>query len=232
MKIFKAKIEAEEVLVCQYSLSIQFQSALDPVSKDYFKKIFKARNPNIKEFAHHYVPADTSGQIMGARMVAYKDGRIVIGKANNHAYLSYQPSQGNMAKMEAYYNPNKKNILFTGEDNDRSSKGFNQSSWKKIFSMLSLAKLIDESWIIKGCPPFCGEEENISFGELLLRGMDLESKEKTLKSREAETMVQNFMIKRAIQNKHDNPISFIYRYADNNIFSGISFSEWLKIQQY
>jgi hypothetical protein len=44
MKIFNANVGSEDLLVCQYAPSIQFQSALDTVSKEYFRKVLNSNS--------------------------------------------------------------------------------------------------------------------------------------------------------------------------------------------
>ena len=89
-----------------------------------------------------------------------------------------------------------------------------------------MKNLIDENWKVKGCPTVCGEREVVSAGEIITgyRDSEIEGKEKTLKSRDAENMVQRFITTQAIQNKDTNPRAYFYRYGEN-----LTFAEFLSI---
>jgi len=163
-------------------------------------------------------------------MVVYSDAKIVLGKAPNHAYLMYQPGSVG-SRVEGYYSTKKKSIVFSGEENSQYSQAFDNRSWKTIFSRLSISGLVDDNWKIRGCPPVCGEREFVNVGEIISGYWDsgVEGKEKTLKRKDAESLVQNFRIKKAIQNKDLNHMAYLYRYADGQVHSGRikTFLEWL-----
>ena len=211
----KMMVDNTEILVFQYSPEIQIQSGLSDIDKEYFTSIFGKGKPSeseFKEFIHSYIRNDPSGQMLGSRILIYDNGKIVIGKANSHAFLNYYPSTSG-SNVEGYYDFDKKKLTISHS----YSENFNKISiWKKALINLKNVSLIDDDWTIFGCPPSC--EKNLTVKEIMSKKDDVSGEwGASRKEKESENLVQQFMTQRAIQGRRENPMGFIYRYGENNI---------------
>lgn len=210
------KIEGEESLVFQYSPVIQVQSGLATFEREYFKDIFSEGIPSFdkfKEFIHSYVKGDPMGEKYGAKMLIYSDGKVVIGKAPYHSYLEYLGGK-KANDAQGYYNLNNRKLTISHVGN---TKAFNNIEvWKNALGNLKRAELITDDWIISGCPPVCKMTDkrlpdSITIKELLNQKEIGSSDDKSIKEKETENLVQNFVTQQAIQNKEADPKGYFYR---------------------
>lgn len=215
--IHKMKSDSSEVLVYQYSPNIQVQSGLGDRDKQYFIEIFGKGNPSneqIEEFIHSSAEGWDSSEAWrsGAKMIIYNDGRVVIGKAPYHTYLSYYPASVGSPVIEAYFNIKSKKITVS----HTSGKSSKMPPLKKACSNLLSANLIDNTWTLDGCPPVCDDDDKpISVGDVS-HGSDT-SQTTSKKERETEGMVSNFLAKKAIEDREKNMMGYMYRYGDSTI---------------
>lgn len=213
--IEKMEIDSHEILVFQYSPDIQFHSGLGDIDKKYFLDVFGNSKPSsskIEEFCHSYVKNDPSGERLGARIVAYIDGRIVIGKAMNHVYLQYHPNKKGI-NVEGYFDPKNKTITISHSYSDLFN---NLEVWKKIINNLNRADLIGDDWKIKGCPPNCEDEPYLLAKDILSQKTKIQNNDSpSIKEKETQDLVRNFMAQRAIQNKSKDLMGYMYRYGES-----------------
>jgi hypothetical protein len=204
-----------QVLSFQYSPSIQIHSGVDASDRKYFEKLFGNGSPSSEEmasFIHSQPDSEIFNNILkGSKMVAYSDGKIVIGKAPYHAELVFDPDPG-LPRMEGYFNHNSRTIKVT---NAKDKSFFDIAVWKIIMKNLLDARLIDTSWQLVGCPPDCdGVANGMTVKQLLdQKGKVASYDGPTPKEKEAEFLAQNFLTKQAIQNRGSDLTSYLYRHG-------------------
>lgn len=215
-------VDSHEILTFQYAPEIQIHSGLDSIDKEYFKNIFskgKITLSDLKKFIHSYVKNDPTGERHGARMVVYEDGRIVIGKAMNHVYLIYNPGSSGR-KAEAHFDMNNKKITISNIEGENFYK---LEVWKKIINNLKRARLINNNYKIVGCPPSCDTNEpggtTLLVKDLLSQKGEIELDKtgrqlKSVKEKETESLVRNFLSNRAIGNRNSDFLGYMYRYGE------------------
>lgn len=216
----KTYVDGMEILCFNLSPSVQIQSGLDDRDREYFTSIFGKGNPSgseLEEFIHsRSADLDASTAMsLGAKMIAYSDGKVVLGKAPYHAYLSFHPNKTSGSFLEGYFNIKSKSIKISYVP-PSARELFNKSEiWKKIIKNLLDSKILDLSWKVTGCPPSC-EEKNVSVGDLLSQNHDIEdSKSSSSKEKETEALVQNFRTQQALRNRNTNLMGYMYRYGEN-----------------
>lgn len=219
-------VQGGEVLVYQYSPNIQIQSGVGgpwagDAETEYFQNVFGKGKPSdemFDEFIHSYFSGNSNDGRM-ARIIFYLDGKIVIGKAPYHAYLSYHGERPGIP-AEGYYNLRDKKLTITNVP--KSVPGFSIiQSWKNIINNLKNVGLIDDSWTIRGCPPVC-DEDSTTIGELMNFKGSLETGDReSHKEREASALAALADIERIKKLKQDNnTMGFMYRrLGDHSIYN-------------
>lgn len=218
--LIKTYVDGIEILCFNLSPNVQIQSGLDDRDREYFTSIFEKGNPSkseLEEFVHSRA-ADldaSTAMSLGAKMIAYSDGRVVLGKAPYHAYLSFRPNKSGEHFLEGYFNMKSKSIKISHVPSSQSILFKKIEIWKKIIKNLLDSNLIDFSWTIIGCPPSC-EDDSVLVSDLLSQKQDVEEDfEKSRKEKETEAIVQNFRTQQAFQNKNKNLMGYMYRYGEN-----------------
>lgn len=234
-KIQEMERDYQKILVYNYSPQVQIQSGIGERDREYFNQLFQNGNPSaagLEEFIHSYAEgwSASSGSSLGSKIIAYDDGKVVLGKAPYHSFLAYYPNDPKLPKLEGYFNIKNKAITVSHVNNDSF---FKLETWKKILGSLLKAGLVDNNWRMIGCPPNCpapshlgldkdgldveSDKEYVLVGELLSQKSDISSQDadKSKKEKEAEELVRNFMTQQAIKNKNSNMMGYMYRYGDH-----------------